>query len=104
MPAEPQIEGPLKGLQKAAILLIALGSKDSASILKHLPEDDADRLTQAIARYDQITQEHVEHTLEEYGQFVTSQKLFVRGGIDYANELLTEAFGPDVAARLTARL
>jgi len=93
----------LKGVQKAAILLIALGPKDSASILKHLPEDDADRLTKTIARCEQVTQENVEFTLDEYIQFVTSEKLLVRGGIEYAHKLLVEAFGQEVADRLIAR-
>ena len=94
----------LKGVQKAAILLIALGPKDSAAILKHLPDDDADRLTRTIARCDQITQENVEYTLDEYVQFVTSEKLLVRGGIEYAHKLLVEAFGEEVADRLISRL
>ena len=104
MPDNDSSQIRLKGIQKAAILLIALGPKDSASILKHLPDDDADRLTRTIARCDQITQENVEYTLDEYIQFVTSEKLLVRGGIEYAHKLLVEAFGEEVADRLISRL
>ena len=104
MPELDQTTPKLKGPQKAAIVLIALGPKESAAILKHLPEDEADRVARSIARLDQITQEHVEAALEEYSQYVTSQKLLVRGGIDYATKMLVEAYGEDVAMRLVTRL
>ncbi len=94
----------LTGLQKAAIFLIALGAKNSAGIIKHLPEDEADRLAKTIARLEHITQEDVECSLDEYNQFVTSQKLLVRGGIEYAQKLLVEAYGEDAARKLISRL
>ena len=37
------------GIQKAAILLIALGPEKSASIFKHLKEDEIEELTLEIA-------------------------------------------------------
>ena len=38
--ANTEMEQSLKGLQKAAILLIALGPERSAGIFKHLKEDE----------------------------------------------------------------
>jgi len=40
----------LPGIQKAAITLISLGPAASANILKHMPEEEVERLTHAIAR------------------------------------------------------
>ena len=37
------------GVQKAAILLIALGPEKSASVFKHLKEDEIEQLTVEIA-------------------------------------------------------
>ena len=54
------VEKKLTGLQKAAIFLIAIGPKESAQIVKHLPEEQADRLAKAIARLDSVAQETVE--------------------------------------------
>jgi flagellar motor switch protein FliG len=104
MPDHEVSEVKLKGINKAAILMIALGPKLSAGILKLLGEGESERLTRAIARLDQITQEHVEHSLEEYSQFVTSQKLLVRGGMDYTHKLLVETYGEEVASRMIAHL
>jgi flagellar motor switch protein FliG len=101
---ENSVAVKLTGLQKSAIFLIALGAKDSAAIIKHLPEEEADRVAKAIARLDNITQEDVEYALDEYNQFVTSQKLLVRGGIEYAQKLLIEAYGEEAALKLISRL
>ena len=97
-------ETKLSGLQKAAILLIAIGQKESAQIVKHLPEEHADRIARAIARLDHVAHESVEQSLTEYNQFVTSQKLLVRGGVDYAQKVLVEAYGEEVARKLISRL
>jgi len=94
----------LTGLQKAAIFLIALGPLDSAGILKNLPEEEGDRLAKVIARFEHVTQEQVEFSLDEYSQYLTSQKLLVRGGVDYARKLLVEAYGEETATRLIGRL
>lgn len=101
---EETVERKLTGLQKAAIFLIAIGPKESAQIVKHLPEEQADRLAKAIARLDNVAQDSVELSLSEYNQFVTSQKLLVRGGVEYAQKVLIEAYGEDVARKLITRL
>jgi flagellar motor switch protein FliG len=98
------VERKLTGLQKAAVFLIAIGPRESAQILKHLPEEEADRLARAIARLDQVGHESVEQSLAEYNQFVTSQRLLVRGGVDYAQKVLIEAYGEESARRLISRL
>ncbi|HMF75007.1 MAG TPA: flagellar motor switch protein FliG [Bryobacteraceae bacterium] len=94
----------LTGTRKTAILLIALGSKGSAEILKQLPQENSDRLAAAIARIEQVSEEQVDSVLNEYSQLLTSQRLLVRGGVDYARKLLVETYGADVAQQLIARL
>jgi len=104
MAVEANSEKKLTGLQKAAIFLIALGPKESAQIIKHVPEEEADRLAKAIAKLEQVSQESVEVSLAEYNQFLTSQRLLVRGGIEYAQKVLIEAYGEEVALKLISRL
>jgi flagellar motor switch protein FliG len=104
MTEEETGEKKLTGLQKAAIFLIAIGPKESAQIIKHLPERDSDRIAKAIARLEHVGHESVEQSLGEYNQFVTSQKLIVRGGVEYAEKVLVEAYGEDVARKLISRL
>ena len=94
----------LTGLEKAGIVLIALGPKDSAAVLKHIPEVDADRVAKAIARCEGVTPDEVEASLEEFQQFATSQSLMIKGGLDYAHKVLIEAYGSEHAGRLIERL
>ncbi|MBV8553791.1 MAG: flagellar motor switch protein FliG [Acidobacteriaceae bacterium] len=93
----------LSGVQKAAIVLIALGPADSASILKHVPEADADKVARAIARCQGVTADQVQQSLQEFTQLYTSQHMMLKGGTEYAHRVLTEAYGAEMADRLIAR-
>src|SRR5579884_678569 len=94
----------LTGTQKAAIVLMALDPTESAAILKHVPEDDADKIARSIARLENVSPDQVQEVLEEFNQHAISRHLFIRGGLDYAHKLLIEAYGPGVAGRLIERL
>jgi flagellar motor switch protein FliG len=94
----------LTGLQKAAIVLIALGPVESAPILKHLTEEQSSKVAKAIARLEPVKPEQIDEVLEEFYQFATSQQLYIKGGLEYAQKLLIEAYGPSTAQRLIDRL
>ena len=94
----------LSGTQKAAIVLVALGPAGSAGILKLMRNDETDKLAKAIAQLDRVTPEHVQSTLEEFGKYVTSQGLYVKGGLEYASKLLIEVYGSAGAQPLIDRL
>lgn len=94
----------LRGVQKAAMLLILLGDQASADIIKHLPEDDVQVVTREIARIKKITPEQAEGILEEFFQMATARKYVVSGGLDYARSVLVNAFGPETARKLLDRL
>jgi flagellar motor switch protein FliG len=94
----------LKGVQKAAMLLILLGDQASAEIIKHLSEDDVQLVTREIARMKKIQPEQAESVLEEFFQMTTARKYVVTGGVDYAKSVLINAFGPETARKLLDRL
>ncbi len=95
---------PLRGVQKAAMLLILLGDQASAEIIKHLSEDDVQIVSREIARMKKISSEHAETVLEEFFQMTTARNHVVSGGIDYARNVLVNAFGPETARKLLDRL
>jgi flagellar motor switch protein FliG len=104
-PADSQVAGQrLTDLQKAAIVLIALGPSQSAAILKHMAENDADRAAHAIATCDTATPDQIQAALEEFDQYATSHRLMMRGGMEYAQKVLVEAYGSEAANRLLERL
>ena len=101
-------ETELLGLQKAAILLIALGPERSALIFKHLKEEEIEDLTLEIANTRSITPQVKEAVVEEFYQVCLAQQYIAEGGIGYAKELLEKALGDDkaldVIGKLTASL
>ena len=98
----------IMGLQKAAILLIALGPERSALIFKHLKEEEIEELTLEIANTRSVTPQLKEEVIEEFYQVCLAQQYIAEGGIGYAKELLEKALGSDramdVISKLTASL
>ena len=98
----------LNGLQKAAVLLIALGPEKSALIFKHLKEEEIEELTLEIANTRSITPQIKEDVLSEFYQVCLAKQYIAEGGISHAKELLEKSFGEDkardVIGKLTASL
>ena len=92
------------GLQKAAVLLIALGPEKSASIFKHLKEDEIEELTLEIANTRNITPQMKNDVINEFYQICLAQQYIAEGGINYAKELLEKSFGSEKAADVIGKL
>ncbi len=94
----------MSGVQKAAILLISLGPEKSATIFKHLKEDEIEELTLEIANTRSISPQVKEEVLEEFYQICLAQQYIAEGGIGYARELLEKALGNDQAQTVISKL
>jgi len=98
----------LTGKQKAAIILISLGSELSAKILKNFREDEIEDLTLEIANIRRIDPKVKEEVLNEFYELCLAQNYIAIGGIDYAKEMLEKALGPtkaqDILTKLTSSL
>ena len=97
-------ESNLQGIQKAAILLIALGPEKSASIFKHLKEDDIEELTLEIANTRSVTPQVKEEIIDEFYEVCLAQQYIAEGGISYAKELLEKALGSEKALNVIGKL
>ena len=92
------------GIQKAAILLIALGPERSADIFKHLKEDEIEELTLEIANTRSVSPQVKEDVLNEFYQICLAQQYIAEGGIGYAKELLDKALGEEKAQEVITKL
>ena len=92
------------GVQKAAILLIALGPELSADVFKHLKEEEIEELTLEIANTRSVSPQVKEDVLNEFYQICLAQQYIAEGGIGYAKELLDKAFGNDRAQEVITKL
>ncbi len=98
----------ISGVQKAAVLLIALGPEKSANVFKHLKEDEIEQLTLEIANTRSISPSMKDQVLDEFYEVCLAQQYIAEGGIAYAKDLLEKSLGADrakdVIGKLTASL
>ncbi|MCR4947481.1 MAG: flagellar motor switch protein FliG [Lachnospiraceae bacterium] len=94
----------LSGVQKAAVLLIALGPEKSASIFKYLKEDEIEELTLEIANTRSVSPQTKEDVINEFYQVCLAQQYIAEGGIGYAKELLDKALGEEKAREVITKL
>lgn len=94
----------LTGKQKAAILLISLGPEVSASIYKHLSEEEIEKLTLEISGVRKVESNKKEEIIEEFHDIAMAQDYISQGGIAYAKQVLEKALGEEKATSIIHRL
>jgi len=94
----------MTGLHKAAILMIAVGDELAKVFFKSLSNVDVQQLTDEIAHLGSVPQEVLTNVLTEFYGLLETQQYVVRGGLEYARRLLTDAFGAAKAAELISQL
>lgn len=93
-----------RGVEKAAILLIALGPEKSSMIFKHLKEEEIEELTLQIANTRSVSPQEKEGVIAEFYEICLAQSYIAEGGIGYAKDLLEKALGSDKAMEVIGRL
>jgi flagellar motor switch protein FliG len=89
------------GIQKAAILLMALEEDDAAVLLGKLPPKQVELVSLAIATIDNIPGQVQEEVITEFFGGQPSSLGHASGGLDRAKSLVKKALGKDAADMLT---
>ena len=97
-------EDKLSGRRKAAALLITLGKERSAEVLRHLSDDDIERLTWEISAMGELQPEQRKEVIGEFQDAAVARNVISLGGFEFAEELLRLALGEDKATELIDRL
>ncbi len=87
----------LTGIQKIAVLMIALGSETSASILQNLDEEEVQAISKEIALMTKVSADEKDLVLKEFRELSVSQNFMIKGGSDAAQDILRKAFGKEKA-------
>lgn len=90
--------------QKAASVIIALGTDTASKIYKYLHEDEVEQLTLEIARTTHLTSEQMGDILKDFYQLCLTQKVITDGGVEYARNVLEKAYGQQAANSLLDRV
>lgn len=95
----------LNGVQKAAILLIALGSDLSSRVLKQdFQEAEIEQITHEISNMIKVPVEVKNAVIDEFMELQTARNYLVHGGLTYAKELLEKALGHTKATEILNKL
>jgi len=94
----------LSDAQKAATVIISLGSETAAAVYKYLNEEEIEKLTYEIAKIQKLGSEDVEEILNDFYALCLTQKVVTEGGVNYARNVLEKAFGAQVASSLLDRV
>lgn len=100
----PEMSSQFSGSERAAILLMTLGEKDAAQILKHMGPKEVQKLGHAMALMTNVTKEQVNQVLKDFISTVDEQTSLGIGSEDYIRKVMIEALGEDKASGLIDRI
>jgi flagellar motor switch protein FliG len=101
--AEIKLED-LKGVKKAALLMIALNADTAAAVIKHLDEETVEKISAEITQVRHIPANVVEEVMEEFYGMITANEFVVEGGLEYAQAVLEKSFGMAKAMEIIERI
>lgn len=94
----------LTGAKKAAVLFITLGPELSSSVMKQLPEEEIEKISYEIANMDVVESEHQIEVLTEFLELHQAQFYLLKGGVEYAKQVLEKTLGPSKASDYLRKL
>ncbi len=89
---------------RAAILLMSLGEKDAAELLKHLGPKEVQAVGATMAALKDVTQIQVEGVVAEFLDSLSGQTGLGLGADEYIRNMLTQALGSEKAGGLIDRI
>lgn len=94
----------LSGVQKAAVLILHLGTEHSAKVLRSMRDSEVELVMGEIARLGSVSSDTVDSVLTEFQELAQARRYYSRGGIEFAREVLQESLGAERAGQILERL
>lgn len=98
------ISDDVTGLQKAAMLMVALNVEAASAVLKHLDPTDVEYLTTEISKVKNISSKTADTVIEEFYSMVTAREYVLEGGLDFAQAVLEKSYGHAKAAEIIEKI
>lgn len=90
--------------QRAATVIVALGTDKASRIYQYMGPDELEQLTLEVAKLGHVPTERTEQVLEEFYQMCLTNKAVTEGGMEYARSVLQKAFGDQAADQLLSKV
>lgn len=94
----------LSRIDQAAVLLMSLGEKDAAAVLRHLGPKDVQRLGSAMTQLQNIERAQVEDIVNSFLNEARTLTGLGMGADSYIRNMLVEALGEDKANSVVDRI
>ncbi len=103
-PVTPPAPAELSGVRKAAVLTLMLGEETSGEVFKHLTEEEIEVIAREVALLGPIPSDMATSVLEEFHHMWKAAEYVTKGGVEYAQKLLVNSLGPEMARRVLDRV
>jgi flagellar motor switch protein FliG len=94
----------IRGRQKAAVLLVSIGSERAAHVFERLNDDEIESLSLEMAKLQFLEPAVADGVLSEMAAMVQAYDSLSAGGVDYARDVLERSLGPERAGEIIGRL
>jgi len=94
----------LTGVQRAAVLLMAMGSENAAEVLKHLNPKEVQSLGAAMAAMENVNKITMSGVMDDFIAEVSNQTSVGIGQEDYIRDMMVNALGQDKANNMIDRI
>src|SRR4051794_33029740 len=94
----------MTGLQKAAILLVAIGEERAGEIIRQLGDAEVEALSLEIAKARKVPTETCREIIDEAVETVLAEDYIAEGGVEYARNVLERSLGAVRAEEIVGRL
>ena len=79
----------LNGVQKAAVLVMSVGMQSASTMMKSMSDTELEKITLQVASLQDVPSAIVDEVLNEFYQLMEVKQHMIKGGLDYAKELLS---------------
>jgi flagellar motor switch protein FliG len=94
----------LTGIEKAAVLVVAMGEERAGEIFNHLAESEVEALSLEIAKARKVGAGKAKEIITEAVETVLAEEYMAEGGVDYARSVLQRSLGASRAEEIIGRL
>ena len=94
----------LSGTERSAILILALGERKAADVLRQMEPKEVQRIGAAMTRLGDINRDQVNAVLAEFGLAIQSDAMLTVGVEDYLRNVMVTALGEQKARGILDRV
>ncbi|MBC8478611.1 MAG: flagellar motor switch protein FliG [Candidatus Delongbacteria bacterium] len=94
----------LSGMQKAALMMLALGRDASVGLFKKMSDQEVEMLTGEIVKLGYVPSAFTRKVVQEFREMMQAHDYLEEGGFNYAKEILKTAFGDQEALEMLKKV